>query len=229
MRITWLGQAGLLFENGTHTILVDPYLTDSVAETEPQNHRRMAVDERFFDVRPDMILITHSHADHLDPDTLKHYLCRGGEHITVLAPYDAWKKARGIADGHNYVMLNRGSVWSQDGITVYAVRAEHSDLTAVGFIIDDGEKSYYICGDTLYNYDVIDDVTSLFDEGVDVMFVPVNGVGNNMNMNDAADFADDVGAKKVVPIHIGLFDDLSANDFPCERKVIPEIYKKIEL
>lgn len=30
MKITWLGQAGLLFETGETTILVDPYLSNSV-------------------------------------------------------------------------------------------------------------------------------------------------------------------------------------------------------
>lgn len=37
MRITWLGQAGLLFETGGLKIVVDPYLSDSVAKLQPQN------------------------------------------------------------------------------------------------------------------------------------------------------------------------------------------------
>ena len=30
MKITWLGQAGLLFDNGKVKIMVDPYLSNSV-------------------------------------------------------------------------------------------------------------------------------------------------------------------------------------------------------
>ena len=30
MNITWLGQAGLLFDNGKTKIMIDPYLSDSV-------------------------------------------------------------------------------------------------------------------------------------------------------------------------------------------------------
>lgn len=60
MQITWLGQSGLLFETDDKKILVDPYLSDSVAKTEPRNHRRVAVDERFLKIDPDVIVITHA-------------------------------------------------------------------------------------------------------------------------------------------------------------------------
>ena len=50
-----------------------------------------------------------------------------------------------------------------------------------------------------------------------------------MNKEDAARFAKRIGAKKVVPIHFGMFDELTAEDFSCENKVIPEIYKEILL
>ena len=61
------------------------------------------------------------------------------------------------------------------------------------------------------------------------MFLPVNGVGNNMNMTDASKFAKRVAARKTVPMHIGMFDALTACDFVCENKVIPKIYEEIEL
>ena len=61
------------------------------------------------------------------------------------------------------------------------------------------------------------------------MFLPINGVGNNMNMSDAERFAKRINAQKTVPIHVGMFDELRAVDFKCENKVIPEIYKEIKL
>lgn len=74
MKITWLGQAGLLFEDDEITILVDPYLSDSVETVNPRLKRRVRVDETFFDIKPDVIICTHNHRDHTDPETLKHYL-----------------------------------------------------------------------------------------------------------------------------------------------------------
>jgi L-ascorbate metabolism protein UlaG (beta-lactamase superfamily) len=59
--------------------------------------------------------------------------------------------------------------------------------------------------------------------------LPINGVGNNMNMTDAVRFAERINAEKTVPIHFGMFDALTAHDFACGNKVIPEIYKEIKL
>jgi L-ascorbate metabolism protein UlaG (beta-lactamase superfamily) len=150
--------------------------------------------------------------------------------VTVIAPQNAYEKL--IKAGwhqHNYVMLNPHSVWSERGITFYAVHAEHSDRTAVGYILDDGEKTYYVSGDTLYNYDVIDEVLELVEDGVDYAFLPINGVGNNMNAKDAADFAYEIGAAVAIPIHYGLFDSIDPSDFDFEdAKIIPH-YVETEL
>ena len=228
MKVTWLTQAGLLFENDKIKILVDPYLSDSIGEVEPKKKRRMPVDESFFDVKPDVILITHDHRDHLDTATLDHYL-KGEGSVTVLSGECAFKKLLAYGGDHNYVLLAPHSVWSQQGVTFYSVHAEHSDRTAVGFIIDDGKETFYVSGDTLYNYDVIDDVLDLAPDGVDFAFLPINGVGNNMNANDAADFAYEIGAKAAIPLHYGLFDDLTPDAFDFDDRIILEPYKETKL
>ena len=135
MQIVWMGQAGLLIDTGNIKIMVDPYLSDSVAKVNPQNWRRVPVDEAFFRKDPDMIVITHSHLDHLDPETLSRLLDTP-KAVTLLAPYDAWQEARKFGGNHNYVMFNRGTVWTQDGLIFTAVKAEHSDLTAIGFVLE---------------------------------------------------------------------------------------------
>ena len=228
MKVTWLTQAGLYFENGRIKILVDPYLSNSVGEKNPKKNRRIPVDESFFDLKPDVILITHDHLDHLDPETLKRFLDTDRA-ITVLASENAYKKLLEFGGDHNYVLLSPHSVWSESGVTFYSTHAEHSDRCAVGFIIDDGESTFYISGDTLYNYDVIDDVLDLVEDGVDYAFLPINGVGNNMNAKDAADFAYEIGAKSAVPLHYGLFDDIDPSEFDFEDAVILEPYKETKL
>lgn len=222
MKITWLGQAGLLLEHNDTKILVDPYLSNSCFALNPKSNRRMPIDESYLELSPDVIVLTHDHLDHTDPDTLKHYLKEGAD-ICVLASGNAWNHVRQLAAGQNCVMFNRHTEWTQNGIKFTAVKAEHSDTAAVGVIIDDGDKKYYITGDTLYNTDIFEDLPG----EIFAMFVPVNGVGNNMNMTDAARFAEKVGAEHIVPLHWGLFDELDPNDFPCGNKVIPQIYKEI--
>lgn len=230
MKITWLTQAGLLFNTGKLLIMVDPYLSDSVGETlDPAKHRRIPVDEKYLGIIPDVLLITHDHLDHLDPDTLKHYLGQTEKPVTVLAGENAYFKVRDFGGPHNYVLLSPHTVWSEGGVTFYSVRAEHSDRTAVGFILDDGRSTYYVSGDTLYNYDVLDDVLELVEDGVDYAFLPINGVGNNMNARDAADFAYELGAAHAVPLHYGLFDSIDPAVFDFEDTVLLESYKETEL
>ena len=224
MKITWLGQAGLLFETCGKKIIVDPYLSDSVEKIQPKNKRRVPVDGGFLKIKPDVLVLTHNHLDHTDPETLPHYLSCGGSCL-VLASKNAWDEVRKFGGDHNYVMFNRRTLFSYGDITFYSVRAQHSDLEAVGVIIRAEGKNYYITGDTLYNDEIFADLN----RDIDVIFVPINGVGNNMNIKDAALFAKKAGAKTAVPVHWGLFDSIDPNGFDFENTVIPEIYKEIVL
>lgn len=224
MTVFWLGQAGLLFEFNGVKVMVDPYLSNSVEKVEPKNYRRLPIDESYFDIKPDILILTHNHLDHTDPETLERLFSKHGG-ICILASYNARQTARKFGGDNNYIMFNRGTVWTEKGIKFEAVYAEHSDDKAVGVIISYGGRNYYITGDTLYNKKVIKDINI----PVDVVFLPINGVGNNMNMTDAAHFAEEIKAKTAVPIHFGMFDSLNADDFNLKNRVIPEIYKEIKL
>ena len=229
MYVTWLTHSGLLFKNDRLTVLVDPYLSDSLGEKCEKMKRRLAIDESFLELSPDVILVTHSHPDHLDAATLDKFLSRKDKEITVLASAAAYEKLVSLGYSHNLVLLSPHSVWSESGVTFYAVKAEHSERDAVGFILDDGEKTYYVSGDTLYNFDVIDDCLDLVEDGVDYAFLPINGKSNNMNAKDAADFAYEIGAKCAIPVHYGLFDSVDPEDFDFDDKLIITPYETTEL
>ena len=229
MKVTWLAHSGLVFENERLTVLVDPYLSDSLGEKCESMKRRLPVDESFFALSPDVILITHSHPDYLDVATLDRFLGRNDKEITVLAGGSAYEKLASLGYRHNLVLLSPHSVWSEGGVTFYAVKAEHSERDAVGFILDDAEKTYYVSGDTLYNFDVIDDCLDLVEDGVDYAFLPINGRHNNMNAKDAADFAYEIGAKTAIPVHYGLIDSVDPEDFDFDDRLVLTPYEKIEL
>ncbi|MGN1093325.1 MAG: MBL fold metallo-hydrolase [Monoglobaceae bacterium] len=224
MKIIWLGQAGLLFENENIKIMIDPYLSDSCGKVNPQSKRRVPVDEEMLKINPDIIICTHNHLDHLDPETLQHYLTEDSK-VTVLCSENGFPEVRKFGGNNNYVMMHPGTEWTERGIKFSAVSAEHSELSALGIIIDDGEKKYYITGDTLYNKNIFDELPS----DIYAVFLPINGKGNNMNMTDAARFAKKVGAKYSVPLHWGLFDSIDPTDFDAETAVIPKMYQEINL
>ncbi len=227
MEVTWLGQAGLLFDNGKTKIMVDPYLSNSVEKVEPQNKRRVPVREEIFQIEPDVMIFTHDHLDHYDPETAPIFLAQGRKTKTVLCPSSVWRKARTLGGGHNYVLFDRYTEWSEASFRFCAVKAAHSDPFAIGVIIEDlaEEKTYYITGDTLYSREVLADLP----RGIDVVFLPINGVGNNMNVTDAERFFKNCGAKVAVPYHVSMFDDKSPDLFAAEPRVLPEIYQEIKL
>lgn len=225
MQITWIGQAGLLFETAGKKILVDPYLSDSVQKVQPRNYRRIPVKESLFDQKPDVIVITHNHLDHLDKETLCRFLTEESK-VLVLAPEGAWQEVRGFGGiKNNYVLFNNGTVWTENTITLRAVRAEHSDAHAIGVILSAEEKNLYITGDTLYSERVFESLPKM---PIDMLFLPVNGVGNNMNASDAARFAARIGARKNVPIHIGMFDAIRPEDIDLPKRKVLSLYEKIE-
>ncbi|MBR3837163.1 MAG: MBL fold metallo-hydrolase [Clostridia bacterium] len=227
MTVTWLGQAGLLFESEGRRIIVDPYLSDSIAKVNPLNQRRVPVDPRFLEIEPDFLIFTHDHLDHYDPESAEVYLGRSKKKITVLSPSSVWQKARQNQNGHNYVLFDKGVEWTDGNLRFTAVPACHSDPTPIGVIITDlaEGKHYYVTGDTLYRKDIPQSLPVK----PDVIFLPINGAGNNMNAVDAARFAKETGAEIAVPLHVGLFDDIDPTIFQHPGRVIPEFYQIIEI
>lgn len=227
MKITWLGQAGLLFEKNGKTVMIDPYLSDSAAKADPLNHRRVPVAEKLFDITPDVMIFTHDHADHYDPETAPRFFAKTDKQMLVLCPASVWSKARTHGNGHNYVQFDPFTEWTAYGMRFSAVHAKHSDPYAIGVIIEDQDdgKKYYITGDTLYSKSVFADLPN----GIDVIFLPVNGIGNNMNEVDAVRFFKQSGAKTAVPLHVGMLDEKAPDIFNAEPRVLPEIYQEIKL
>ena len=227
MKITWLGQAGLLLEKNGKTVMIDPYLSNSVVKVNPLNFRRVPVEEQFFDITPDVMIFTHDHLDHYDPETAPRFFAKTDKQMLVLCPASVWQKARAHGNGHNYVQFDALSEWTAYGMRFSAVHAEHSDAFAIGVIIEDLDtgKTYYVTGDTLYNKKVFADLP----DGLDFIFLPINGVGNNMNEVDAARFFKASGAKVAIPLHVGMFDEKSPDIFKAEPRVLPDLYKEIKL
>ena len=224
MKLTWLGQAGIMLETDGKIILIDPYLSNSCQKLNPASYRRVPVDESFLKLTPDVIVCTHHHQDHYDEDTLDHYL-KGENGVTVIVAPSCFSDVRKYGFKHNYVYFPPKTQWTEGNVRFSAVKAVHSDPEAIGIIIEAEGKKLYFTGDTLYNDEIFEQIP----DGIDALFVVVNGVGTNMNMTDARRFSQRVAPKKTVPLHMGMLDDNSLASFTCDNAVIPEIYKEIVL
>ena len=189
----WLGQSGFLLKRDDRFLVVDPYLSDSLtkkyAETETPHvrmTRRVVAPERLDFV--DVVLATHGHTDHLDPETLPHV---GG---TLVVPLRIAALARERA-GRTPVTLSEGESIEVAGFTVTAVPARHPGDHCVGYVID---HRIYHAGDT----EPIDPPV----HDVDVALVPINGKLNNLDGREAAHLAHAMRARLAVPMHYEQFE-----------------------
>lgn len=225
VKITFLGQAGLLFEINDKKILIDPYLSDNVKKYEPENYRRQKIDESFLKIIPDIIVITHAHLDHYDKQTLKFYLTDDGN-VTVLSPTSVWEDVKKTGGRNNYVLFDAGASVCEYGVKFIAVKAVHSDPYAIGVIIEAENENYYITGDTLFRESVFNSLPNI---SIKAVFLPINGVKNNMNVSEAVEFSKRIGAEYTVPVHFGMFDCMTGKELKTDNAVVPQIYKEIVL
>lgn len=220
MKFQWIGQNGFVFYTGNRTIIVDPYLSNSC-----NIQRHTPIKKEIFDIVPDVIICTHDHLDHTDKESLLPFLQRE-KPIEVIAPYSSYTSMRSWGyKQHNYILFEPGTSWTSGDTVFTGVKAYHSDLYAIGIIIEALGKKVYITGDTLYNQNL----AKTLPDGIDAMFVCTNGLGNNMNMTDAMRFAKEVNPKVAYPIHIGMFDTKDPTQFNLPFAKYPKVYETDEI
>ncbi|MBQ8393546.1 MAG: MBL fold metallo-hydrolase [Clostridia bacterium] len=229
MKVIWLGQNGFLFVSGKNKILVDPYLSDSLHNIDIRMERGWSINKKFHTVEPDVIVLTNSHLDHTDIDTLRLYIERNKNQVTLLCCESAFNiiASSGIIGRYNNVLMECGSRWTHSNLIFEAVPAKTDDRSAIGIIITDttDDKKYYITSDTLYNKNIFKHIPG----DIDTLFLPINGEDGCMNMDDALCFANKIAPAHTVPVHFGMFDDVNPKKFKMDGAVVPTIYKIIPL
>ena len=222
MKVTRLGQAGLRIDTPDAKILVDPYFTDSAFEISGV-HRKKEAPDWVWDIKPDILLVTHDHIDHYDPETAKRFVNENTA-VTVLSPRSVWEKIKLCGGNNNFVLVSPGVRWSCGGTAVTALSAVHSDPFAVGFAISAEGKTVCITGDTLFS-----EAIGYPFESADYMFLPINGRGNNMNALDAAALAEKYKVKRAVPVHYGMLDSVAPDIFEYAGKYVMEDFREYEI
>ena len=92
IRLYWLGQAGFAFRTAAgKRIFLDPYLSDSCERL--FGFKRLSLPAlRPEEVEADWVILTHEHADHLDPDAIP-VIARNNPNCRFAIPCHFWTLA----------------------------------------------------------------------------------------------------------------------------------------
>lgn len=220
----WLGQAGFLIAQGGLRIVIDAYLSDSLAVKYAGGrfpHRRMMptpVDPGGL-TGVDWLLCTHGHTDHMDPGTIPALLA-ANPGARVLAPRAERARAleRGVPEAR-LVLIDAGETVDLGGVTCTATPAAHEDLVRgpdgflyLGYALTGGGVTLWHSGDTIPYAGLAEWLAPL---RVDLALLPVNGrdatraangVPGNLTLEEAVELADAIGARAMLGHHFGLFE-----------------------
>lgn len=203
MKLTWLGQAGFLLRTENRTaVMIDPYLTDSLFRKNGETHRRQVpLCGRFLREQIDVLVLTHAHGDHTDPETLD-ALFEVNRNIPVLAPRHVIAVLRErYAAAEEWMLFEPGTEISLNGLLFRAAFAMHSDPCPIGVVIEDRRHCICHTGDTMYHRQLLLD----YPRDADLLILPINGKGNNMNAIDASRLVRALHPKAVFPMHWDMF------------------------
>jgi L-ascorbate metabolism protein UlaG (beta-lactamase superfamily) len=201
MDIRYLGHSAFELRAEGTTLLVDPFLTGNPKAA-------ASADE----LSPDVILLTHGHADHLG-DTVE-IARRTGAPVVAIVEL-AHELAGELGEGHQVLDPNLGGTVRFDWGWVKLVPAWHTALTPAGtphtpagLLIHLGGQTVYHLGDTALFSDL-----QLVGRGGQAIDVALMCIGGHYTMDrlDAVEAARLVGARQVIPCHYGTFPPLETD------------------
>jgi len=226
VRLCWLGQAGFVIDGGRRRVVIDPYLSDSLAEKYRGSHfphkRMMPAPVAPEDIRHvDMVLATHAHTDHLDPGTLPALMTANPATLLLVpAAVEELALERGSIGAERLVTIDAGDTAKPvTGLHVTATRAAHETLQRdasgrhlfLGYAITLGGVTIFHSGDTVPYEGQIEEVAAL---KADLALLPVNGrdaeraqhgVPGNLDLAEAADLAAKAGIPAMIAHHFDMF------------------------
>ena len=192
LNITFLGHSGFQFDDGTHQLIIDPFLTGNPVAT-----------QKAADLKGQYIALSHGHSDHFG-DTLE--IAKKND-ATVIASFEicTYVASKGI---QKIEPANPGGRVKTDFGWVALTQAFHSSSLdgqymglACGLVVHMGGVTIYHTGDTALFSDM-----KLIGEMYkpDVAMIPC-GDRFTMGVDAATMAAEFIRPKYAVPIHYGTF------------------------
>jgi L-ascorbate metabolism protein UlaG (beta-lactamase superfamily) len=187
LTIHFIGHGTLMFEYGGKVIHVDPVgrYTDYAAMP-----------------KADLVLVTHDHGDHLDPEAVAKIRKEG---TVIVCPEVCFSRLAGavIVDDHAEGTHSGFPLRTVPAYNIQHMRSEgnpyHPKGVGVGFIITFGDTRVYVAGDT----ENTPEMKAL--SGIDIAFLPMN-LPYTMIPEMVADAARAFRPRILYPYHFGETD-----------------------
>lgn len=207
----WLGHSGFVVKYQGIVFYVDPCFSTPAGRTRTLSPPLRAEQA----TNADMILCTHAHASHMDPATLPAML-KASPRAKVVLPKSSAEHACSIGipydrmtttDSDLRVEYFKGGPYGR----VYSVPSAHPELDwtplggypHLGYLIRFGAYTIYHAGDCRW-YEGI--VGRLRPYNVTAALLPIDGAAN-FDIAQAAQLAEDIRARWLIPMHYGTFTD----------------------
>ncbi len=221
----WLGQAGFALRTRERLLLIDPYLSDSLAKKnvgkEFPHVRMMPAPVAPGDLhKVDAVLCTHRHSDHMDPGPLPP-IARANPDCRFVVPRAERSYAVSLGiEAQNLVGLDAEEPLSLfTGISVEAIPASHESLATnargehlfLGYVVHLGAVTVYHSGDCI-PYDGL--AQALRTRSIDIALLPINGrkaylsrrgIAGNFTLEEAASLCRSAGIPLLLCHHFGMF------------------------
>ncbi len=238
LALWWLGQSGFLVKSRHGLLAVDLYLSEHLTnkyESTSRPHLRMTrapIRGKDLD-QVDLVLASHKHSDHFDPETLPDLMAASP---ALLVLPEAIRDHAGALSlpADRLLGLDSGESVERAGFRVRAVPAAHEGLDTdragrhlyLGYVIESEGLRIYHSGDTLAYEGLCE---HLGPGPLDVMLLPINGrepargVPGNMSAAQAIDLAVKLRPRFVVPHHYDMFtfNTVSIDVFVEEARRLP--------
>jgi L-ascorbate metabolism protein UlaG (beta-lactamase superfamily) len=231
----WLGQAGFVMTTIHHRIVIDAYLSDSLA----RKYRRTATPHDRMMQAPllarelgvvDLALCTHHHTDHMDAETLTP-LAEANPRLRFVIPKSASAVAReriGVGDDRLIALDAGDTIEALPGVVVHALRAAHETLERddeghhrfLGYSIETNGQRVFHSGDTIPFPGQIEDVSAI---APDLALLPVNGrprvtgIAGNLTIAEAISLCEACAIPAMIAHHYGMFAFNTADSGEMDR------------
>lgn len=207
--IRFMGQAGFIFESEKGIrVGVDLYLSDC-CERYFGFKRLMPYFAEASSLDLDILVCTHAHFDHFDPDSVPVILSNPKTRLVAACDVKAEAERLGLKE-EKITYLKEGDIATIGDIVIEAIPCDHGEDTpdAIGLMLLINGKRIIIAGDTCFHEEYF---TSEKVKGADVLILPINGAYGNLNEKEAARAVALAKPNLAIPCHYWNFAEHGGN------------------